>query len=488
MWAALHFMALAGLCCYGLHRLWLLVCWNMERRKPLAPVPPPLAADNHPSVTIQLPLYNERFVASRLLDAVARMDWPRDKLEIQVLDDSTDDTRDIVDERSNHWRCNGINMQVIRREHREGYKAGALQNGLRQAQGEYIAIFDADFVPPPEFLLHTIPCFSDERIGMVQARWDFLNAGYSWLCAVQSLLLGPHFSIEHWVRFKKGWFFNFNGTAGIWRRKAIESAGGWQSDTVTEDLDLSYRAQLAGWRFVYLDGLAVPSELPVTLASFRSQQQRWAKGSIQTARKILPRLLVSSLPVPVKLEAIAHLLANVGWLLGAVVALTVYPVIVWRVDIGAYQLLRIDLPLFLCTSVAILLYFFIYAKSSKARASSAQLLLLPILGIGMAPCLALSVLNGAFSRGGIFQRTPKFGIHGHKRLPGPAFIYRQPTIVYLFMNAALFAYSLMPVIFAWQRGTWPAILFLALFPLGFSTAFAMDLKEMMRRRDREEGS
>lgn len=487
MWAALHFMALGGLCLYGLHRLWLLVCWRRERRKPPAPVSPPLPSANRPSVTIQLPLYNERFVAARLLDAVARMDWPRDKLEIQVLDDSTDDTRAIVDERSTHWRRHGINIEVIRREHREGYKAGALENGLRRAGGEYIAIFDADFVPPRDFLVRTIPCFSDERIGMVQARWDFLNAGYSWLCAVQSLLLGPHFSIEHWVRFKKGWFFNFNGTAGIWRRSAIESAGGWQSDTVTEDLDLSYRAQLAGWRFIYLDELEVPSELPVTLAAFRTQQQRWAKGSIQTARKILPRLLLSPLPVSVKIEAIAHLLANVGWLLGAVVTLTVYPVIVWRVDIGAYQLLRIDLPLFLCTSFAILFYFIVYATRGKTKTSCAQLLLLPVLGIGMAPCLALSVLNGACSRGGTFKRTPKFGIHGRRRLPAPALIYRQPALIYLFMNTVLLAYSFMPVMLAWQRGTWPAIPFLALFPLGFATACVMDLKEMMRRPNREDG-
>jgi len=479
MWIALHFMAMAGICLYGLHRLWLLICWQMERRKPL--LPPPLSAEKLPMVTIQLPLYNERFVAARLLDAVAQLHWPKEKLEIQVLDDSTDDTLEIVDERLSHWQLKDIDMKLIRRAHREGYKAGALQNGLMQASGEYIGIFDADFLPPPDFLLRTIPCFSGERIGMVQARWDFLNAEYSWLSGLQSLLLGPHFSIEHWVRFKRGLFFNFNGTAGIWKKKAIEAAGGWQSDTVTEDLDLSYRAQLAGWRFVYLDDLAVPSELPVTMASFRSQQMRWAKGSIQTARKILPRILASPLPLAVKLEAFSHLLANVGWLFSAVVTLTLYPVIMWRVGIGPYQLLRVDLPLLLGTSVAILVYFSLYIATTKSRVSPLYLLLLPVFSIGIAPCLALSVLEGAFSKGGVFERTPKFGLHGRKRLPGLSFIYRQRRVFYLLMNAVLFAYSLMPVAFAWQRKTWLAIPFLVLFPLGFLLVFGKDLQEVRQR-------
>ena len=478
MWAALHFTALGGLCLYGLHRLWLLACWYIERKKPVPRRPRLPSRRNFPLVTVQLPLYNERFVACRLLDAVAQLDWPKKKLEIQVLDDSTDDTQDFVDERLDYWRRQGINIKVIRRKHRGGYKAGALERGMVEANGKYIAIFDADFLPPAEFLLHTIPYFSDAKVGMVQARWGFLNAEYSWFCGIQSLLLEPHFRIEHGVRFRKGLFFNFNGTAGIWRRKAIESAGGWQSDTVTEDLDLSYRAQLAGWKFVYLDDLAVPSELPVTLASFRSQQKRWAKGSIQTAKKILPRLLFSPLPFSVKVEATAHLLANLGWLLGALVTLTIYPAILWRVGIGTYQLLRIDLPLFVCTSFAILLFFFAYTLTNKSRTSFIPLFFLPVLSIGMAPSLALSVLNGVVSHGGVFERTPKFGLLGHGRLPRLAFLYQQQALFYLIMNTALFAYSLLPAVFAWQRGTWLAIPFLALFPLGFLTVLVMDLKEM----------
>lgn len=479
-WAVLHFAALGGLCCYGLHRLWLLACWCHQRNRP-GPARRRLPSRKKlPLVTVQLPLYNERFVAARLLDAVAQLHWPKEKLEIQVLDDSSDDTRRFVDARLAHWRRRGIDMKVIRREHREGYKAGALDRGMLEARGKYIAIFDADFLPPPEFLLRAIPYFSNAKVGMVQARWGFLNAEYSWFCGIQSLLLEPHFRIEHGVRFRRGLFFNFNGTAGIWRRKAIESAGGWQSDTVTEDLDLSYRAQLAGWKFVYLDDLAVPSELPVTLGAFRSQQKRWAKGSIQTAKKILPRLLRSRLPLSVKVEASAHLLANLGWLLGALVTLTIYPAIMWRVGIGTYQLLRIDLPLFLCTSFAILLFFFAYTLSSKPRTSLMPLFLLPVLSIGMAPSLALSVLHGAFSHGGVFERTPKFGLLGHARLPRLAFLYQQQALFYLILNGALFAYSLLPAFFAWQRGTWLAIPFLLLFPLGFLTVLMMDLKELKR--------
>ena len=480
IWTFIHFMAMAGLSLYGLHRLWLLNCWYREKRgcRLHAPSIPPLK--HFPFVTVQLPLYNERFVAARLIDASAKLDWPRDKMEIQILDDSTDDTREIVNERVGYWSKKGISVKVLRRGNREGFKAGALSCGLLKARGELIAIFDADFLPPPEFLLRTIPYFSHPKTGMVQARWGFLNKNHSWLTRIQSLLLSPHFSIEHWVRFRRGLFFNFNGTAGTWRKKTIESAGGWQSDTVTEDLDLSYRAQLAGWSFVYLDDLVVPSELPVTLASFRSQQQRWAKGSIQTAKKILPRLLVSTVPFRIKIESFAHLLANLGWLLGAIVTLTIYPTILWRIGIGPYQLLRIDLPLFLGTSIAILLYFLFYAFKSKSQAFLPSLFILPVLSIGMAPSLALSVMKGAVSRGGVFERTPKFGVYGRERLPGSSPAYRQNTVFYLMMNMALFAYSLMPVVFAWQRGTWIALPFLMLFPLGFAIVIVKELREIMK--------
>ena len=477
----IHFTALGGLLFYGLHRIWLIACWYAERRKN-PPIVAPANPAYFPAVTIQLPLYNERFVAARLIEFAARIEWPKDKLEIQVLDDSTDDTRGIVDETVSRLAIDGVNIRVFRRGHRKGYKAGALQEGMAHATGEFIAIFDADFLPQPDFLVKAVPCFSDQRVGMVQARWTFLNAEASWLTDIQSLLRSPHFGIEHRVRCGRNLFFNFNGTAGIWRRSAIESAGGWKADTVTEDLDLSYRAQLRGWKFIYRDDITVPSELPITLAAFRSQQQRWAKGSIQTARKILPRLLASPLPFPVKAEAVAHLLANLGWLLGALTTLTLYAAITWRVGIGPYQLLKIDLPLLAGTSFAILLYFFAYTLASGSVRSLRWLPLLPVFGIGMSPSISLSVIKGAFSSGGHFERTPKFGLQGSQPPPLLAFLYRQKAIPYLAINVLFLCYSFLPLVFSWQRETWLALPFLALFPAGFLLVILKDLADMVNIR------
>ncbi len=477
----IHFTSLGGLLCYGLHRVWLITGWYTERRKERSAAPPASPA-YFPPVTIQLPLYNERFVAARLIESAAHLQWPKDKLEIQVLDDSTDDTMGIVDETARRLALEGVNIRVFRRGRRKGFKAGALQEGMAHAAGKFIAIFDADFLPQPGFLVKTIPSFSNPKVGMVQARWTFLNAEASWLTGVQSLLLGPHFGIEHRVRCGRNLFFNFNGTAGIWRRSAIESAGGWKSDTVTEDLDLSYRAQLCGWKFLYRDDIAVPSELPITLAAFRSQQQRWAKGSIQTARKVLPRLLASPLPFSVKAEAVAHLLANLGWLLGTFTTLTLYAAIAWRVGIGPYQLLKIDVPLLAGTSFAILMYFFAYSIVSGSSRTLRWLPLLPVFSIGMSPSISLSVIKGALSDGGYFERTPKFGLQGSQPPPLLAFLYRQKAIPYLAMNTLFLFYSFLPILFSWQRGTWLAIPFLSLFPAGFMLVILKDLADMARIR------
>jgi cellulose synthase/poly-beta-1,6-N-acetylglucosamine synthase-like glycosyltransferase len=485
-WVFLHFSAIFGLALYGLHRIWLLSQWYREKR--LAAAEPARREDGFlwsdaPFVTVQLPLYNERFVAARLLDAAAAIEWPGDRLEIQVLDDSTDDTSLIVDERAAFWSQKDIHMEVIRRSRRQGYKAGALRHGMEVAKGEFIAVFDADFIPSPDFLKRIMPCFADEKIGMAQAKWGFLNADHSWLTSIQSLLLGPHFSIEHWVRYRKNLFFNFNGTAGVWRRKAIEAAGGWEADTVTEDLDLSYRAQMAGWRFRYLDDLEVPSELPVTMSSFRCQQERWAKGSMQTARKILPRLLNARLPLSVKLEAMAHLLANFGWLLGAVITLTLYPTILARTGVGPHQLLRIDLPLFIFSSMAILLYFALYRQGQGRRVRFRALLLLPVFSIGLAPSIALSVFKGLFSKGGVFDRTPKYAVKGRQKLPALAFLYRERPLSHLIINTFFLAYTLLPIWYALERHTWFAVPFLLVFPFGFLLVIYMDLTEFLAARE-----
>jgi len=474
---ALHIIGMAGLVLFGCHRLWLLICWPMAKDDP--PGDPSLLGDP-PRVTVQLPLFNESRVAARLIDAAANIAWPASRVEIQVLDDSTDETRGIVDERAVFWRSRGRAIRVVRRTSRQGYKAGALANGLRTARGEFIAVFDADFIPRPDFLEKTITRFSDPDVGLVQTRWSFLNTDYSWLTRLQALLLSPHFSIEHKVRNRRRLFFNFNGTAGVWRKKAIETAGGWQSDTVTEDLDLSYRAQLFGWRFVYLDSVAVPSELPITLAGFRGQQERWSRGSIQTARKILPVLLTSRLPVSVKIEAAAHLLANFCWLFGFIATLTLFPLIVFRVGIGPWQILTVDVPVFLLSGGAFLVYYFCYVIFSGQKGPALILPILPALSIGLAPALSLSVVKGLFSRGGYFNRTPKLGMMG-KSIPEKIVIRESVTgPLPLLINLILLVYSLAPLGWAIERQTWGALPLLLLFPLGFLLSIGKDLQELRK--------
>jgi cellulose synthase/poly-beta-1,6-N-acetylglucosamine synthase-like glycosyltransferase len=479
LFAFMHFSAVGLLFLYGMHRLWLVALWYREGKKyKSSPTDTMIKGDEHPFVTVQLPIYNERFVAARLIDASAKLGWPKDKLEIQILDDSDDDTVGIVNNRAEYWSQKEINIRVLRRRQREGYKAGALNHGLICCSGEFIAIFDADFIPPVDFLQRTIPYFENEKIGMVQARWDFLNVKQSWLTKIQAILLGAHFSIEHCVRFKRGMFFNFNGTAGIWRKRAIISAGGWEDDTVTEDLDLSYRAQLASWKFVYLDDLPVPSELPSSIASFRSQQQRWAKGSIQTARKMLPRIIKSCVPRELKIEAGIHLLSNLGWLLGMIITLTLLPTIVMRAHIGPYQMLRIDLPLFIGANCSVLFFFFVSLYKRVNHELIPYLILLPIFSIAIAPSIAFSVIGGIFNWGGIFERTPKFGIDGRQRLPKLAFLYKNRSSLHVGISCVLFLYSLMPLYYAFQRGTWIALPLLALLPIGFLMVTLQEFSEM----------
>lgn len=479
--ANVHIAAQFALLFYGVHRLSMLSHWLRSRREHrVDPSATPTAA--RPKVNIQLPIYNERFVAARLIDAVAQLDWPRDRLEIQVLDDSTDETRAIADERAEHWRSLGVEVQVLRRADRTGYKAGALAAGLLTAKGEFVAIFDADFIPERDFLLRTIGSFDDVRVGMVQARWGFVNAEHSWLTRVQALSLGAHFRVEHQVRFLRGLFFNFNGTAGIWRRRAIEEAGGWQADTVTEDLDLSYRAQLAGWRFVYLDDVVVPSELPVTLGALRAQQHRWAKGSIQTARKILPQLLRAELPRRVKLEAASHLLGNLGWLLGAILLATLFPAVVYHAGRGWYQMVTFDLPLLFGSSGAILIYFACAGLADGGRRAWGSILLFPILSIGMTPTISAGVLAGMFSRGGAFERTAKYGVRGRERLPRFASVYHRRAVGSLLLNGALLCHGAVPLAFAIGSDTWTAVPLLLLIPGVFAAYLVQDLHEIGQMR------
>jgi len=477
----IHFAALISMCLYGLYRLILIYLWKTEKGSSQGHIDDHLGPRYGP-VTIQLPIYNERFVAGRLIDSVCQIRWPSESLEIQVLDDSDEDTCQIVDARVNEWRKRGINIKVLRRKARTGYKAGALAYGLKEAAGDFIAIFDADFLPPRDFLERTMPYFQDKKVGLIQARWGFLNEGASWFTRLQGVFLSAHFGIEQFLRFRKGLFLNFNGTAGVWRKEAIISSGGWKADTVTEDLDLSFRAQIKGWKAVYLDDLEVPSELPITLSALRSQQKRWAKGSIQTARKVLPSLWTSKAGMAQKIEGTILLLSNLGWLMGALIFITLYPTLVQRIGIGPYQIMRIDLPIFLLATLAVLYYSYFHERHGRGRRRleiARSLSLLPAFGLGLAPTVSLGILEGLFSHGGKFVRTPKFGItdpdQAWRRLWG----YHRASRFSLLVDLGLFIYSLLPMAFAIERSTYMALPFLAVFTLGFLLMLYLDVFDLL---------
>ncbi|HSK80929.1 MAG TPA: glycosyltransferase, partial [Thermoanaerobaculia bacterium] len=351
---ALYYSVLVVLAFYGIHRFLLAMLYLKTRR--LGPERPP-DPEKWPVVTVQLPLYNEMYVAERLIDAVCRLDYPQERLEIQVLDDSTDETAEIVAAAVARHLKRGVDIHHLHRADRAGFKAGALAAGLARARGGLVAIFDADFVPRPDFLKQAVPYFADPSLGLVQGCWDHLNRGYSLLTRIEAILLDGHFVIEHTARNRSGCFFNFNGTAGVWRREAIVTAGGWEHDTLTEDLDLSYRAQLSGWRFLYLPELAVPSELPVDINGFKSQQHRWAKGAAQTGRKLLGKVLRAPLPFRVKLEAFVHLTNNASYPLMVLLALLVFPAMVLRRGTPIVSILLIDVPLFLAATASVLLFY-----------------------------------------------------------------------------------------------------------------------------------
>ena len=312
LWGICYFLVVLGLSAYGIHRYSIIYLYFKNRHRKPAPV---AKFDLLPVVTVQLPIYNEVHVVERLLKAISELDYPKDKLEIQVLDDSNDETRALTERTVAKLRVSGFDAVVLHRENRIGFKAGALDNGFRKAKGDFFFILDADFVPPRNILRESIDYFADPKVGMIQTRWGHINRSFSWLTRAQAILLDGHLVLEQTARSRTGRFFNFNGTAGLWRRRCIGESGGWQHDTLTEDLDLSYRAQLRGWKFVFLADIVTPAELPVDMDGFKSQQHRWTKGSIQTCKKVLPRIWRSKLPFFIKVEATAHLTANFAYLL-----------------------------------------------------------------------------------------------------------------------------------------------------------------------------
>jgi cellulose synthase/poly-beta-1,6-N-acetylglucosamine synthase-like glycosyltransferase len=462
---AAYFFVLIVLAVYGWHRYYLVYLYMRHRDKePKAQAP----LDPLPVVTIQLPLYNEMYVADRLIDAVCRLEYPRDLLEIQVLDDSTDETRSIAELAVRRFAAAGVDIKYYHRVDRVGFKAGALEAGLTVARGQFVGIFDADFIPTADFLTQLMPHFRDPKVGMVQARWGHINQDYSLLTKIQAILLDGHFILEHGGRNRGGRFFNFNGTAGVWRRTAIDEAGGWQHDTLTEDLDLSYRAQLAGWQFVFVPGLIAPAEVPVEMNAFKSQQHRWAKGSVQTCRKLLPRILKSKLPFGVKAEAFFHLTANFNYILMCMLSILMFPSMVIRYNMGWYEMILIDVPLFFAATFSFC-NFYMVCQRELHKDWVSRIKYVPFLmsvGIGLSVNNTRAVFEALFNKQSEFTRTPKYRIEGDTdEWVGKK--YRQSVAVQPLVELALGLYFTATVFYALANGIYGTLPFLVLFQVGF---------------------
>jgi hypothetical protein len=476
---ALHVLAVAGLVIYGANAyVMMAIHWRhrrgAERRRAL---PDPL-----PAITVQLPVYNERYVATRLLEAVGALDYPRDRLEIQVLDDSTDDTTGIVATLAERLRAGGLDVVHLHRRTRTGFKAGALADGLRVARGEFVAIFDADFVPSPAFLKDTLPYF-EPGVAVVQARWGHLNRSFSALTVAQSLGIDGHFAVEQTARARSGLFLNFNGTGGIWRRAAILDAGGWAHDTVTEDLDLSYRAQLRGWRIVYRPDIVCPAELPVLVTGFKSQQRRWAKGSIQTAIKLLPAVFAARRSRWVKYQAFVHLTYYVIHPLMLVSVLLTVPMHIVSdpvADTAVPSAVGVVLGLVALGPGTMLAY----AQGVLDRRWWRRLWQLPtilVIGVGVALSTSIAVLGAFASRRREFIRTPKFGIAGSTGTwRGKGYGERAPWAGAA--EVALGVYCAGATLLYWANQHYAMVPFLALYALGFIVVGGYTIAQAVARR------
>lgn len=468
---ASYFFVLVILAVYGWHRYYMVYLYMKHKHE----VPVPKAHfDELPVVTIQLPLFNEMYVVDRLVDAVCAIDYPREKLEIQVLDDSTDETCAIAENAVRRHAATGVDIKYIHRTDRSGYKAGALEAAMHVARGNFIAIFDADFIPEPDFLKATVHHFTDPKVAMVQTRWGHLNEDYSLLTKIQAILLDAHFVLEHGSRNRGGCFFNFNGTAGIWRREAIIDGGGWQHDTLTEDLDLSYRTQLRGWQFVFLPGHVAPAELPVEMNAFKSQQHRWAKGSIQTFLKLMPRILQSDQPFKVKAEAFFHLSANFNYPLMCVLSVLMAPSMVIRYNMGWYEMLLIDIPLFFAATASVANFYMVCQRELHPQSWTERLRYLPILmsiGIGLAVNNTKAVMEALFHKPSEFKRTPKYRIEGTGNGAGGgewmAKKYRQAVVLQPLIELGLGLYFTGTLVYALANGIYGTVPFLMLFQVGF---------------------
>jgi cellulose synthase/poly-beta-1,6-N-acetylglucosamine synthase-like glycosyltransferase len=479
IWYASYILVLIGLAGYGSHRLTIVFLYLKHARN--HPKPKELFKDV-PLVTVQLPVFNEMHVVDRLLEAVSAMDYPQDKLQIQLLDDSTDETVDICREGIEHLKARGFDAEHIHRTDRTGYKAGALENGTRFAKGEFLLILDADFVPNPDLLQKTIHYFTDDKIGMIQTRWGHLNRTFNVLTRIQAMFLDGHLELEQTARNRSGRFFTFNGTGGIWRKSCIADAGGWEHDTLTEDMDLSYRAQLNGWRFIFLNDVETPAELPVDMDGFKSQQHRWTKGSIQVCKKVLPAIWRADVPLFIKMEATAHLTSNFAYLLLIVLCFLIYPNQQCQPDFGRFTYYIINVPIFFFSSVSVIVFYMVSQKALRPGSWWREIPYLPLLlalGIGMSISNAKAVIEALCNHQTAFVRTPKYGIGQSRRSDWKKSSYKAiktltPVVELLFAFFFLFI-----VIDAAIRGSWSSAILLLPFPVGFFYTSLSSLGRML---------
>jgi cellulose synthase/poly-beta-1,6-N-acetylglucosamine synthase-like glycosyltransferase len=474
----LYFTILGVLAVYGAYRIKQVI--DFWRYRHIQPEPKARFAEGQlPLITVQLPIFNEVYVVERLLAAVTAFDYPRERFEIQVLDDSTDETVALARATVEKYRDEGFDITYVHRTDRTGFKAGALANGTRTAKGDLFAIFDADFVPKPDCLRKLVHFFTDETVGCAQMRWSHINGSYNLLTRLQTIMLDGHFVVEQTVRNRTGGFFNFNGTAGIWRRRAIELSGGWQHDTLTEDTDLSFRAQLMGWRFVYLLDEDAPAEIPVEINAFKAQQRRWAKGVMQVGLKLYPRIWRAPLPLRVKAEMFFRLTGNISYPLMIVASFLQFPLLLVRYNQGYYHLLVFDVPILFFSTVSVVLFYgsaVWYLDREIGR--GARLLHLPLVmsvGIGLAFSNARAVLEALFGVKSEFVRTPKYRVEQGTDTTWKAKKYKRKHGWLPLLELSFAVYFCCAVLYAIHMHLFGTIPFLALFLFGYGYIGTMSL-------------
>jgi cellulose synthase/poly-beta-1,6-N-acetylglucosamine synthase-like glycosyltransferase len=472
----IYFGILFVLAIYGVYRVKQVIeFWRYSRFPPKAKNF--FAEEDLPYITVQLPLFNEMYVVERLVKAVAEIDYPRNRFEIQVLDDSTDETVNIASATVANYAARGFDISYIHRDDRTGFKAGALENGMKTARGELIAIFDADFVPKPDFLRKLVHHFTDATVGCAQMRWAHINGSYNLLTRLQTIMLDGHFVVEQTTRNRTGNFFNFNGTAGIWRREAIELSGGWQHDTLTEDTDLSFRAQLMGWRFVYLLDEEAPAEIPVEINAFKAQQRRWAKGVLQVWFKLYRRIWYADLPLRVKLEMFFRLTGNISYPLMIVASFMQFPLLVVRYNQGLHQLMMLDVPLLFFSTVSVVLFYgtAVWYLDQKRGSRLLHLPLVMGLGIGLAFSNARAVLEALAGVKSDFVRTPKYRVEQTNDESWKRKKYKRKHGWLPLLELSFAVYFVFAIAYALRMHMWGPIFFLLLFCFGYGYMGMMSL-------------